>query len=87
MERRVTVPEYLDAIRDFPDGAFSLFKSTRNIGIGFKNTDANGNVHLCWLRLRDLKLLTTDWERVLMAALRLHEIPPEQCREHPALHQ
>ena len=76
----VTIPEYLDAIRDFPDGAFSLFEGDRNIGIGFKNTDATGSIHLFWLKLRDLNRLTTTWEQQLKNALQQHAIPPEQ---HP----
>jgi hypothetical protein len=83
----ITIPEYLDAVRDFPDGAFSLFVGAHNIGIGFKHTDATGNVHLFWLRLRDITRLATAWEHQLITALQRHAIPPEQFKEHRALQQ
>ena len=83
----ITIPEYLDAVRDFPDGAFSLFDGARNIGIGLKNTDTEGNVHLSWLKLRDLTRLVTTWERQLNNALQRHAIPPEQYPEYPAPQQ
>lgn len=56
----ITVPEFLDDVYDFPDGAFSLFKGNNKIGIGFKNTDENGQTRLRWLKITDLnKLMKT----------------------------
>lgn len=83
----ITIPEYLDAVRDFPDDAFSLFAGARNVGIGFKNTDARGNVHLFWLKLRDLTRLATAWEHQLINALQRHAISPKQYKEYRALQQ
>jgi hypothetical protein len=80
----LTIPEYLDVVRDFPHRALSLFAGARNIGIGFKNTDAGGNVHLFWLKLRDLTRLATTWERQLNNELQRHAIPPEKYPEYPA---
>jgi hypothetical protein len=81
----ITIPEYLDAVRNFPDGAFSLFAGERRIGIGFKNTDAGGNLHLLWLKQRDLIRLAKTWEHQLIDAVRRHAIAPERYPEYPAL--
>jgi hypothetical protein len=83
----ITIPEYLDDVRDFPDGAFSLFDGARNIGIGLKNTDDRGKVHLFRLKLRDLTRLATTWERQLNNALQRHALPPEHDPEFPGPQQ
>jgi hypothetical protein len=44
--RKIFVPEFLEDIYDFPDGNFSHFARGRQIGMGFKKTDAGGRVHL-----------------------------------------
>ena len=43
------MPKFLEEIYDFPDGNFSLFHKNRNIGIGFKKTDGNGDTRLFWI--------------------------------------
>lgn len=72
MEAHVVVPEYLDAVWDFPDGNFGLFHRGRQIGIGFKKTDGTGHVRLYWLKLRDLMRLSRTWEPRVMEALARH---------------
>jgi hypothetical protein len=52
--QNIFVPEFLEEIYDFPDGNFTLFHKNRNIGIGFKKTDGNGNVRLFWIKRWDL---------------------------------
>lgn len=81
----LTIPEYLDEVRDFPDGAFSLFSGDRKIGIGFKKTDSQGEIQLFWLKLRDLTRLAANWQQQFIGALQRYAIPPERYGEYPAL--
>lgn len=81
----VYVPEYLEEVRDSPDGAFSLFKGDRKIGVGFKATDQFGNTRLYWFKLHDLVHFSkTVQDHVIEMALR-YAIPPERYRDHSVL--
>ena len=80
------MPEYLEEIYDFPDGNFSLFHRGRNIGIGFKTIDAEGNVRLFWIKRRDLMRFGHDWQEKVIDALRRIAIPPESYAKYPFLH-
>jgi hypothetical protein len=68
-ERNIFVPEFLEDLYDFPDGNFALFHRNRQIGIGFKKTDANGNVRLFWIKRRDLLRFGNAWQAKLSNAL------------------
>ena len=84
-EATMIVPEILEEVYDFPDGAFSLVKGKKKIGIGFKMTDEFGKTRLQWLRLRDLQQLATKWEQQLSTLAEQHAIPPSDYRLHPEL--
>jgi len=81
----ITVPDYLEDVYNFPDGAFSLFAGTRKIGIGMKSTDERGKTRLYWLRLRDLRRLATRWDQRLTQAVQQHAIPAADYQRYPAL--
>jgi hypothetical protein len=83
--QNVFVPEYLEDVYDFPDGNFSLFHRGRNIGIGFKTTDADGSVRLFWIKRRDLMHFGSAWQAKVMDALRRIAIPPERYPDYPFL--
>jgi hypothetical protein len=59
-DQNVFVPEFLEEVYDFPDGNFSLHHRGGQIGIGFKQTDAEGHVRLSWIKRRDLVRLVTS---------------------------
>lgn len=42
----------------------------RTIGIGFKQTDAGGNVRLFWVKRRDLRRFGNAWQEKVIDALR-----------------
>jgi len=84
-QRHVYVPEYLEELYGFPDGNFALFHCGRQIGIGFKKTDGDGNVRLSWIKRRDLTRFGHDWQDRVIDALRRVAIPPERYPEHPFL--
>jgi len=81
----VFVPTYLEEVLDFPDGAFSLFHRDHKIGIGFKKTDSEGKVRLCWIKLRDLIRFGNAWQAKVMEALFRAAIPPERYEDYPFL--
>jgi hypothetical protein len=84
-EQNIFVPEYLEQVYDFPDGNFTLFQRGRNLGIGFKATDASGNVRLFWIKRRDLLRFGNDWQPKVIDALRSVAIPPERYVDYPFL--
>jgi hypothetical protein len=81
----INYPEFLEDVYAFPDGNFTLLHKGRAIGIGFKQTDALGNIHLFWIKRRDLLRLGRDWQRRLSEALQRIAIPPERYAEYPDL--
>jgi hypothetical protein len=83
--QNIFVPEFLEEVYDFPDGNFSLFHRGREIGIGFKKTDADGNVGLFWIKRRDLLRFGHCWQEKVIDALRRNAIPPEQYPEYSFL--
>ena len=83
--QNVFVPEFLEEVYDFPDGNFALFHHGRRIGIGFKKTDADGNVRLFWIKRRDLLRFGNDWQEKIGNALSRLAIPPERYAEYPFL--
>ena len=79
------MPEYLEDVYDFPDGNFSLFHRGRNIGIGFKTTDADGSVRLFWIKRRDLMRFGHHWQEKVINALQAAAIPQERYGDYPFL--
>jgi hypothetical protein len=84
-DQNVFVPDFLEEVYDFPDGNFALFHHDRRIGIGFKKTDADGNVRLFWIKRRDLVRFGNDWQEKIGNALSRLAIPPERYAEYPFL--
>jgi len=68
-ELSIFVPEYLEDVYDFPNGNFALFRGQRQIGIGFKKTQADGKTRLFWIKIRDLMRLGNQWQAKFMGAL------------------
>jgi hypothetical protein len=85
-QRNVFVPDYLEEVYEFPDGNFTLFHRGRNIGMGFKQTDAEGMVRLFWIKRRDLMRFSHDWQEKVITAFRRISIPPEHYAKYPFLH-
>ena len=84
-QQNVFVPEFLEEVYDFPDGNFVLFHCGRQIGIGFKKTDAEGHVRLFWIKRRDLMRFCHDWQEKVIDSLRRIAIPPEGYAEYTIL--
>lgn len=84
-EQNIFVPEYLEDVYDFPDGNFALFRVQRQIGIGFKKTQADGKTRLFWIKIRDLMRLGNQWQAKFMDVLARTAIPPERYGEYPFL--
>ena len=78
-------PEYLEDVYDFPDGNFALIHRGRNIGMGFKQTDAGGIIHLFWMKRSDLMRLGNDWQRKLIPVLQRVAISPDRYADYPFL--
>jgi hypothetical protein len=85
-EQHVYVPEFLEEVYDFPDGNFSLLHRGRPIGIGFKKTEADGNIRLFWIKRRDLMRFGHDWEQRVIDAFSRLAIPPVRYPDYPFLH-
>lgn len=81
----MTIPDFLEDVYKFPDGAFSLFKGKKKVGIGFKTTDEHGKTRLQWLRLKDLQQLATKWEQQLSTLAQQHAITPADYHRYPEL--
>jgi hypothetical protein len=85
LQATIHVPEYLDDVYDFPDGAFSLFHGMKKVGIGLKITDAYGKTRLYWLRLRDLRRLAKTLQERLSQSAAQHAIPTAEYYKYPDL--
>jgi hypothetical protein len=83
--QNIECPEFLEDVYDFPDGNFTLLHKGRAIGIGFKQTDAQGNVHLFWIKRCDLLRFGHYWQRIVVGALQRIAIPLERYAEYPFL--
>jgi hypothetical protein len=81
----VHVPEYLDEIWDFPDGAFSLFDGARRIGIGIKGINPAGRARLVWFRPRDMTRLFRSFGERFPAAAQKYAIPKENYKNFGVL--
>jgi hypothetical protein len=81
----LVIPEYLEEVHDFPDGNLTLFHRGRNIGIGFKRTDSEGNVRLFWIKRRDLMRFARDWQPRIIEGLSRMAIPAERYEHYPFL--
>jgi hypothetical protein len=81
----MVIPEYLDQVWDFPDGAFSLFKRGRKIGVGIKATAPVGQVHLFWFKLRDASRLFSKFEAHFAATASKYAIPREKYKDYGVL--
>ncbi len=84
-EQNVFVPEFLEAIYDFPDGSFSLIHQGSPIGIGFKKTLPDGHVRLFWVKRRDLMRFGNQGQAKLGNALARLCIPLERYPDYPFL--
>lgn len=83
--QNIFIPEYLEEVYDFPDGNFALLRRGRHLGIGFKATDPAGNIHLSWMKRRDIVRFGNRWQPVIIDALRSAAIPAERYRDYPFL--
>jgi hypothetical protein len=82
LRANIRIPEYLDEIWDFPDGAFSLMAGERRIGVGIKATDRAGRVRLCWFKPRDVsRFFRTCEDRFITTALK-YAIPKEKYKDY-----
>jgi len=85
LRANIVIPEYLAEMWDFPDGAFSLFKRGRQIGVGIKATDPAGHVHLYWFKLRDVAKLFAEFENHFLTAVSRYAIPKERYKDYGVL--
>lgn len=84
-QANLQIPEYLNEIWDFPDGAFSLFDGGRRIGIGIKATDRTGFARFYWFKLRDVSRFFKSCEGLFLATAIKYAIPPEKYEEYRCL--
>jgi len=78
LRAQLQIPEYLEEVWDFPDGAFSLLQRGHRIGIGIKLTDQFGEARLYWMKFRGLMGRSrVAWDQIFKAAMR-YAIPPEK---------
>jgi hypothetical protein len=73
----ICIPEYLEDIRDLPNGAFSLWKRGRMIGIGMKLHHHQGPSKLYWIKVRDLTRLTGRMGKTFLEIASRSAIPPD----------
>jgi hypothetical protein len=85
LQDAMQIPEYLDDIWDLPDGAFSLVKGQRRIGIGFKATDPSGTARLYWFKVRDVARFSNDVGAVVSQAVMRYAIPPDKYGHYGVL--
>lgn len=85
LQANIQIPEYLDEVWDFPDGAFSLFDGGRRIGIGIKTTDRAGTVRLFWFKPRDVTRFFSSFEERFLATAQKYAIPRENCKDYGVL--
>jgi hypothetical protein len=82
---QIVLPKFLDEIWERPDCAFSLLHCNRKIGIAIRGTDRAGQVHLVWIKLRDLRRFFTQAEPRVIAAVGRYAIPKEEYGKYPEL--
>jgi hypothetical protein len=85
LQANIQIPEYLDEVWDFPDGAFSLFDGRRKIGVGIKATDRLGHVRLYWFKLRDVSRFFKTSEATFLTTALKYAIPREKYKEYAIL--
>ncbi len=83
--QNIACPEFLEDVYDFPDGNFTLLHKGRAIGMGFKKTDAQGDIRLFWIKRRDLFRFAHYWQQRLIEPLQRMAIPPERYADYPFL--
>jgi hypothetical protein len=83
--QNIACPEFLEDVYDFPDGNFTLLHKGRAIGMGFKKTDAQGNIRLFWIKRRDLFRFGHYWQQKMIESLQRIAIPPERYEDYPFL--
>jgi hypothetical protein len=75
------IPEYLDDVWDMTDGAFSLLRGSKRIGIGFKVTDGSGRARLFWFKPTDITLLFKKMHEQMIRSASRYAIPPDRYNE------
>jgi hypothetical protein len=85
VQANIKIPEYLDEVWDFPDGAFSLFDGRRRIGIGIKATDRSGFVRLFWFKPRDVTRFFSSFEERFLATAQKYAIRREKYMDYGVL--
>jgi hypothetical protein len=85
LRANIRIPEYLDEIWDFPDGAFSLMAGGRRVGVGIKATDRAGRVRLYWFKPRDVSRFFCACEDRFIATALKYAIPKEKYKEYGVL--
>lgn len=80
--QNIDCPEFLEDVYDFPDGNFTLLHKGRAIGMGFKKTDAQGDIRLFWIKRRDLFRFGHYWQQRLIEPLQRTAIPPERYADY-----
>jgi hypothetical protein len=85
LQANIIIPEYLDEIWNFPDGAFSLFRRGRKIGVGIKTTDQSGYAYLYWFKLHDVSKLCGEFQHRFVAVARKYAIPKERYKDYGVL--
>ena len=85
LRNNVQIPEYLEDIWDFPDGAFSLVMGGRKIGVGIKATDHLGRARLYWFKLRDVSRFLKTFQDSLVTAAVKYGIPKEKYADYSIL--
>jgi hypothetical protein len=85
LQANLSVPEYLDDIWEFPDGAFSLFAGPRKIGVAIKATDRLGCARLYWFKLRALSRFFQSCEANFLATALKYAIPREKYKDYGIL--
>lgn len=85
LRNNVQIPEYLEDIWDFPDGAFSLVIGGRKIGVGIKATDQLGRARLYWFKLRDVSRFLKTFQDSLVTTAVKYGIPKEKYADYGML--
>jgi hypothetical protein len=81
VKANIFIPEYLDDVWDMTDGAFSLFRRSKRIGIGFKVTDGSGRSRLFWFKPTDITLVFKKMHQQLILSASRYAIPPDRYYE------
>src|SRR6267142_287903 len=78
LRNNVQIPEYLEEIWTFPDGAFSLVSGGCKIGVAIKATDKFGRARLYWFKLRDVSRFVRTFQDHLVRTALKYAIPRER---------